>query len=71
MNKKLLIISLPLLTLLVGCNEPTSSSSPISSETVSSKLNQEAQLEETLEKLKEGYKLEVLYNQHVKVASVN
>ena len=71
MNKKLLIISLPLLTLLVGCNEPTSSSSPISSETVSSKLNQEARLEETLEKLKEGYKLEVLYNQHVKVASGN
>ena len=26
---------------------------------------------ETLEKLKEGYKLEVLYNQHVKVASGN
>ena len=71
MNKKLLIISLPLLTLLVGCNEPVSSSSPISSEPISSKTNQEAQLEETLEKLKEGYKLEVLYNQHVKVASGN
>lgn len=71
MNKKLLIISLPLLTLLVGCNEPVSSSSPISSEPISSKSNQETQLEETLEKLKEGYKLEVLYNQHVKVASGN
>lgn len=71
MNKKLLIISLPLLTLLVGCNEPVSSSSPISSETLSSKINQETKLEETLEKLKEGYKLEVLYNQHVKVASGN
>lgn len=71
MNKKLLIISLPLLTLLVGCNEPTSSSSPSSSEPISSKLNQETQLEETLEKLKEGYKLEALYNQHVKVASGN
>ena len=71
MNKKLLIISLPLLTLLVGCNEPASSSSPISSEPISSKSNQETQLEETLEKLKEGYKLEVLYNQHVKVASGN
>ncbi|MDY4935576.1 MAG: hypothetical protein SO132_02240 [Candidatus Enteromonas sp.] len=71
MNKKSLIISLPLLTLLVGCNEPVSSSSPISSEPISSKSNQETQLEETLEKLKEGYKLEVLYNQHVKVASGN
>ncbi len=71
MNKKLLIISLPLLTLLVGCNEPASSSFPISSEPISSKLNQETQLEETLEKLKEGYKLEALYNQHVKVASGN
>ncbi|MDY3905150.1 MAG: hypothetical protein SO007_08235, partial [Candidatus Enteromonas sp.] len=48
-----------------------SSSSPISSEPISSKSNQETQLEETLEKLKEGYKLEVLYNQHVKVASGN
>lgn len=71
MNKKLLIISLPLLTLLAGCNEPISSSSPISSEPISSAINQETQLEETLEKLKEGYKLEVLYNQHVKVASGN
>lgn len=71
MDKKLLIVSLPLLTLLVGCNEPASSSSPISSEPISSKINQETKLEETLEKLKEGYKLEVLYNQHVKVASGN
>lgn len=71
MNKKLLIISLPLLTLLVGCNEPASSSFPISSEPISSKSNQETQLEKTLEKLKEGYKLEALYNQHVKVASGN
>lgn len=65
MNKKILLIPLPLLTLLIGCGENSSSSIE------SSSIDEATRFSALLNELKTGYKLDLLFNQRVQVIGGN